>query len=102
MKEIPIKCKELLEAAYRERLAGVLVYGSAARGEAGPDSDLDILILLDGPVDYFKELRVITDLLYPVQLESEHHISAKPVCLAEFQSGRLQLYRNALREGVRV
>jgi predicted nucleotidyltransferase len=102
MKEVPGRCKEILKAAYRERLAGVVVYGSAARGEAGPDSDLDILVLLNGPVDYFKELRIITDILYPVQLESEHHLSAKPVSLAEFHSGRLQIYRNALREGVSV
>lgn len=102
MNEIAGKCKQLLKAAYRERLAGLIVYGSAARGEAGPDSDLDILVLLNGPVDYFKELRFITDILYPVQLESEHHLSAKPASLADFRSGSLQLYRNALRDGVSV
>ncbi|RLF12284.1 MAG: hypothetical protein DRJ69_01075 [Thermoprotei archaeon] len=35
--------------AFKEpRIAGVLLFGSHARGEAKPDSDLDLMILLDG------------------------------------------------------
>jgi hypothetical protein len=44
-------------------------------------------------------LRRIVDLLYPVQLESERLISAKPAMAAEFEQGRLQLYCHAKREG---
>ncbi|MBN1868719.1 hypothetical protein JW916_15670, partial [Candidatus Sumerlaeota bacterium] len=40
--------------------------------------------------------------LYPVQLESDRLISAKPAPVDEFEQGRTQLYRNAKREGVRV
>ena len=32
---------------YREHVEGIAVYGSVARGEAGPDSDVDLLVLLD-------------------------------------------------------
>jgi hypothetical protein len=46
--------------------------------------------------------KMITDLLYPIQMESPHLISAKPVALDEFERGALQLYRNAKREGVSV
>jgi hypothetical protein len=41
-----------------------------------------------------------TDLLYPIQLESAHLISAKPAAVDDYQRGALQLYRNAKREGV--
>ena len=44
---------------------------SAARGDAVPTSDIDLLVLLSQPLDYFAELRKIVDLLYPIQLESE-------------------------------
>jgi len=100
MDKIAMKCRDVLAAAYQERFVGLVVYGSAARGDARADSDLDLLVLLNGLVDYFKELRGITDLLYPVQLESERLISAKPVPVDDYRSGSLQLYRNALREGV--
>jgi len=71
-----------------------------ARNTADVSSDIDMLVLLDKPFDYFQELRRITDLLYPVQLESEQLISAKPAGVDEFNSGLIQLYRNAKSEGI--
>jgi predicted nucleotidyltransferase len=96
------KCKEALSQYYGSRLKGVILYGSMARGEAGPDSDIDLLILLTAPFDYFTELRQIVDFLYPIQLESEQLISAKPVRASDYEMGTLSLYRNARREGVVV
>jgi len=65
-------------------------------------SDIDLLVLLGEPFDYFAELRQIIDVLYPIQLESEHLISAKPVPVDKFEDGDVQLYRNAKREGIRA
>jgi predicted nucleotidyltransferase len=96
------KCKETLTKYYGARLKGVILYGSMARGQAGPYSDIDLLVLLSPPLDYFAELRKIVDLLYPIQLESERLISAKPVLASDFELGSLSLYRNARREGITV
>ena len=96
------KCKEILEKKYGKRLKGVILYGSMARGEATAASDIDLLVLLEKPLDYFVELRQLVDVLYPVQLESEQLISAKPVLISDFELGTISLYRNARREGVAV
>jgi len=96
------QCKTALESYYVSRLKGVVVYGSVARDEADPESDIDLLVLLHRPFSYFEETQRIIDLLYPIQLESEHLISAKPVFLQDYERGRLQLYRTAKREGVAV
>ena len=48
--------KSRLQAVYGDRLRGVVLYGSEARGEATPDSDVDILVLLTGPVALGREL----------------------------------------------
>jgi predicted nucleotidyltransferase len=96
------KCKEVLAKQYGRRLKGVILYGSMARGEATASSDIDLLVLLEQPFDYFVELRKLVDVLYPVQLESEQLISAKPASVTDFEMGRLSLYRNARREGVTV
>lgn len=96
------KCKETLTKYYSARLKGVILYGSMARGEASPASDIDLLVLLSPPFDYFAELRQLVDLLYPIQLESERLISAKPALASDFELGSLSLYRNARREGVAV
>ena len=96
------KCKEALSQFYGSRLKGVILYGSIARGEAGPARDIDLLVLLSPPFDYFAELRQIVDVLYPIQLESEQLISAKPALASDYEVGSISLYRNARREGVAV
>ena len=96
------KCKETLSQYYGSRLKGIILYGSAARGDAVPLSDIDLLVLLSAPVDFFVELRQIVDLLYPIQLESEQLLSAKPALASDYEMGSISLYRNARREGVAV
>jgi predicted nucleotidyltransferase len=53
------RIKTSLEATFGDRLRGVVLYGSEARGEATPDSDIDILVLLTGPVALGQDLRTI-------------------------------------------
>jgi hypothetical protein len=65
----------------------LLLYGSVARRRPSPDSDLDLLILLNRPFDFFDELRRIVDLLYPIQLESDRLNSAKSVAVADSEQG---------------
>jgi len=73
--EIARRCKNTLESYYGSRFKGLILYGSVARHQASAVSDVDLLVLLSKPFDYFHELRRIIDLLYPIQLESEHLIS---------------------------
>ncbi|MBM4431794.1 MAG: nucleotidyltransferase domain-containing protein [Chloroflexi bacterium] len=97
--ELIKRCKATLASHYGPRFRGLVLYGSMARGRADPLSDIDLLVLLSSPFDYFQELRQVVDLLYPIQLDSEQLISAKPALLDEYEGGRIQLYRNAKREG---
>ena len=43
--QVPVELLEPVTAYSRPRR--VLLFGSAARGEAGPDSDIDLLVILD-------------------------------------------------------
>ena len=66
--------RELLEQCrdtVRELVPGaeVILYGSRARGDAGPESDYDLLILVDRPVDWQLEDRIRRH-LYLLELES--------------------------------
>ena len=102
MDDILARCKKTLQEHYGAHFAGLVLYGSIARDDAKADSDIDLLVLLNGPIDYFQELRTLTDLLYPIQLVSDRLISAKPAAVDEYKRGSLQLYRNAAREGISV
>ncbi len=100
--QIVQQCKTNLKGYYGTRFKGLVVYGSVARNQATSASDIDLLVLLTQSFNYFEEIRRIIDLLYPVQLEYDQLISAKPVPLEDYERGRIQLYRNAKREGMLV
>jgi len=94
------RCREALAGHYGTRLRKVILFGSAARGQADLESDLDLLVVLQGPVDVVAEIRVLTDLLFPIQLESDRYISAQAASAEDYEAGRIQLYRNIQREGI--
>ena len=98
--EIRKEIRSRLQTAFRERLREILLFGSAALREAQPDSDLDLMVLLEGPVRLGRDLETIVWALYPVQLELDVPIHAIPVAQASFEAGDYGLYRNAKREGI--
>lgn len=98
--EIRKEIRSRLQTAFRERLRGILLFGSEARHEARPDSDLDLMVLLEGPIRLGRDLETIVRALYPVQLELEVPIHAIPVAEASFEAGGYGLYRSAKREGI--
>ena len=58
-----------LEDLYGNNLVGIRLFGSYARRQATPDSDVDILLVLREVGDYGTEVRRVSDLLSRVSLE---------------------------------
>ncbi len=52
-----LDAKAALEALYGDRLVRLVLYGSHARGEAHAGSDVDLLVVLRGPVRDYDELK---------------------------------------------
>ena len=96
------RVKGQLEALYGERLAGLYLYGSHARGEANADSDIDLLIALYGKVDTWEEGKRLVDVLFDLELEVEELISAHPVSADRLERADVPFLRNVRREGVAV
>ena len=98
--ELYRELKRRLEDAFGKRLKGVLIYGSEARGEASEDSDIDVMVLLVGPVRLWEDIRRGVDATYDLALELGRPIHPEPVDADEFEKGEFALYRNVRREGI--
>ncbi len=101
IQELMGEMRARLRAEFGARLKGIVLFGSQARGDAGPLSDIDVLVLLEGPIRFSADLARISDRLYPLTLENpEHPIHAMPIDFAEYAAGKCELYRRAAREGI--
>ena len=80
----------------------VIVFGSVARGEAGPDSDIDLLVVVDDdtPTEAFSAQSV-----YQARMDYHHAVDILP-CRASALRARAQAKGSfadlVLREGVTV
>ncbi len=94
--------RRVLEELYGERLHQVMLYGSHARGEASEDSDVDVMVVLKGPVDLWQEIDRMNDPAYRVQLAFGKLISLYPVAMNRYRDSALPVLVNAREEGILV
>jgi predicted nucleotidyltransferase len=93
--------KERLSAAYGKRLHAVVLFGSEARSDARPDSDIDVLAVLENLCgDYGDELERGLAAVYPVALRIGRRVSVKPLAREEYEHGDSPLLREVRRSGV--
>ena len=78
------------------------LYGSEARGDARPDSDIDLLILVDQQTVSDKDEDRIFAPLYQIELETG--VAINPIIMPKHEWGRRYspFYINVENEGVRL
>jgi len=96
------RMEDALRAAHGKRLHAIVLFGSEARGESVHDSDIDVLVLLDGPIHYANDLLENLSALYPLAMETGRRISAKPVDAEHFENADIPLLCAVREEGLRL
>ena len=100
--EIASKVRSELEKLYGERLRGVYLYGSAARDQLTPDSDIDIAIVLDNIKSRFEEIEYAGQLGSDVSLEYDTLVTFFFAPQNDYEQGKYAVYRAIKREGIAV
>lgn len=82
--------------------AQAILYGSEARGEARPDSDVDLLILLDKNEITLEEEEEITAPIYDMEFEKGIVISPIVMTHKRWEEAKKQtlFYYNVLKDGI--
>ncbi len=91
-----------LEQIYGSRLVRVVLFGSQARDEAEPDSDIDVMVVLEGAVDPQKEILRLSAFKSELCLKHDVVISCVYVSDDDYRHDATPLLLNVRREGVVV
>ena len=94
--------RQNLAALYGARLVDVVLFGSQARGDAVPGSDIDVLIVLKDRVSQFEEVERTGDFTSALCLKYDVLISRIFIAENDYLHSQMPFLLNVRREGIHV
>ena len=91
-----------LQALYGDQLRQLVLFGSQARGDAERDSDVDLLVVLEGPVDPYREARRTSGVVVDTATYDGIALSLTHLSASEWADPRRSFVRNARHDGVQL
>lgn len=92
--------KTHLQNLYGDRLVNLVLFGSQARGDAVFGSDIDVLVVLTGPVRVGEEIKRTSHIVADLSLKNDEVISCLFMEKEHFFNRQGPLLRNIRKEGV--
>ena len=102
--EVLKKYVEDVHKIYGEKLRTVILYGSYARGDFRPDSDIDIMILVDLSDEEIRSKDILSDLTFDYNFDNDLEIMPIVKNLDHFNKWlrAYPFYNNVKNEGVEL
>jgi predicted nucleotidyltransferase len=92
--------QERLQGIYGSRLVRLVLFGSQAREDAAAGSDVDVLVVLQGPVDAGLEIARTGKVLAELSLSHDTVIACVFMDEERFNHRQGPFLRNVRREGI--
>ncbi len=89
-----------IESLYGKRLVQMVLFGSQARGQADPGSDIDVLVVLGGTVNLGQEIAKTGAITSGLSLKYDVVISCTFISADRYRTGQSPLLLNVRREGL--
>lgn len=105
LQQVLTEVKSASRQLYGDKLNKIILYGSYARGDNTDESDIDIMIVLDGDMDDVKKMRGMTaEMASEISLRQEVFLSILLRDRKHFEDNLdfLPFYQNIAREGITV
>ena len=83
-----------------DQIESVLLYGSRARGDHRPDSDIDLLVVMRDAFDYGALIERTSEVVSTLSLENDVVISRAFVSKERFEREQSPFLLNVRREGI--
>jgi predicted nucleotidyltransferase len=94
--------KEALHHSYGNNLVGLYLYGSYAREEEDPESDLDIAIVLKDFKDYWREIQRTSKIISELSLKYSVTISPVRIRKDNWASEDSPFLNNLRKESIAI
>jgi hypothetical protein len=91
-----------LRRMYRARLRGVLMIGAWARGDAHPESEVELLVVLDGYTSRWIEKRRMEQTMWRHSIRNDTVVTVIPVTETDLLRRATPLLARAHAEGLRI
>ena len=92
--------KTFLIQLYQEELDKIILFGSRARGEGRPDSDYDILIVLNNNFNYSEEIEKTSEFISNISLKYDIVISRGFAKSFDYLNSNIPFFLNVRKEGI--
>ena len=102
LQTILTQLRSQFELLYGDRLTQMVLYGSQARGDAHPDSDIDVLVVLKAPVQIGEEIDRTIPIVADLSLQNDVVISCNFMNEERFTNYQGPLLRNIRKEGILI